>query len=990
VTEDPRASAQRIGEYFVLHRVGAGAMGTVYAAYDPDLDRKVAVKVLKERASGESIGRKRLQREARALARLQHPNVVTVHAVGEAAGHAWVAMAFVDGVDLATWLGAEKHGWQDVLDVFVGAGRGLAAAHAAGVIHRDFKPGNVLIGKDLQVRVADFGLARPAELASGAGDHAGAGQGVDDLGAARELGETSVADAAPDPGPLGSRPGSGLSTASPSWTAGDDHLTRTRGVVGTPMYMAPEQHVGSRVGASADQYAYCLSLYEALYGEFPFDHTSVISLVEEKHAGAIKAAPASSDVPRWLRRIVVRGLAPEPDDRHPSMDALLAEIDAQRRRAQGRSGRRLALGGVAVAVALAGLGGWYAASNAIPGPAAADPCAEAAADIEARWDQAARSELTTTIEAVEVPFAKTSAEHIMGVLDEHAASLAELRTDTCREEHAGRLATQSARLRRDCLDDARARFDLVLEILATTDRAVLESSSALLSRTLTSPEACRFPSWVVLPDDPDRAEERRAISGDVARFYALNTTGKVEEAQALATTLEARFETVQDGTARGELARMLANRLPPAQPRHFELLHIAYAEALRFRDFALAVFIGIDLAQGHTAMLRHEEALRRIDETVAVWDAMVATAGYEGELPPLVAAMRAQLATLRGDVLKESGSMQAAIDASRAGIERWAAIDGFEGFKVNAYNNLAEVLRQAGEHGEAMALYDQALDLAIGEMGPSSPRVATIYNNRGGAQIELGNYERGVEDLHKGREIQVALDGEKDVNIGLIDYNLATVDLLEGRLEAAEAKLDTAVTVWGATLPPAHPYLAVAHMSRGTLARQRGELDLAVELGGRALDGLLATVGEQHALTATALAELSLTEHAQGHDDAAATRAERSVAAFEASTGLDTPNAAAAFFALAEALRGAAVRDPTSRRRANDAYERAAKILSEHGSPEHPELGWAYLGLAELAVSEGDVDAAHTWITRARAARHGHENPVEFDRRVAAVTEALD
>ncbi len=198
-----------VGRYVVLSRLGAGAMGVVYAAYDPELDRKVALKLLKPRraASAQAAeGQRRLLREAQAMAKLTHPNVVTVHDVGEHGSRVYVAMEFVDGRPLTSWT-EHEHPWRATLDIFAEAGRGLAAAHAKGLVHRDFKPDNVMVGANGRVRVMDFGLARASDLDAPAEVTSGALPEADLRG---------------------------------SSTAFDAEVTRAGAIVGTPAYMAPE------------------------------------------------------------------------------------------------------------------------------------------------------------------------------------------------------------------------------------------------------------------------------------------------------------------------------------------------------------------------------------------------------------------------------------------------------------------------------------------------------------------------------------------------------------------------------------------------------------------------------------------------------------------------------------------------------------------------------------------------------------------------------
>jgi len=309
----------KIGRFTIVRRIGEGGMGVVYMAYDEELDRRVAVKLLRGAADGESEGSARLVREAQAMARLSHPNVVTVHEVGTFEGQIFVAMEFVAGADLRQWLKAEPRGWAQTVSCFVQAGQGLAAAHEAGLVHRDFKPDNVLVGDDLRVRVADFGLAH-------------------------SHGELE---------PESPRP-----AADPDSEPSAISLTATGAVLGTPGYMAPEQLQGLATDERADQFSFCVALYEGLYAERPFAGKTVAALAVAIEAGTVRAAPPGSEVPPWLRTALIRGLSADPRGRWPSMQALLAMLSND---PVARRRRRLKLGalGLSVAAALASLG-WLA------------------------------------------------------------------------------------------------------------------------------------------------------------------------------------------------------------------------------------------------------------------------------------------------------------------------------------------------------------------------------------------------------------------------------------------------------------------------------------------------------------------------------------------------------------------------------------------------------------------------------------------------------
>lgn len=297
----PRLSAARIGRFAVLHLLGAGGMGQVYAAYDAELDRRIAIKLLLGEGSGDAEGRTRLLREAQAMARVSHPNVVPIFEVGEHEGRIFIAMEYVHGITLREWCAEASRSWQELVAVYLQAARGLAAAHDVGIIHRDFKPDNALVsaGGEPRVRVLDFGLAALPGAA---------------LGASADVIACSIPD---------------------------DRLTLTGAVMGTPAYMAPEQQRGGDVDDRADVFALCVALYEAIYGVRPFAGATVSELFAAVQAGELRPPPEGAEAaPKELRDLLRRGLAVEPDARWPSMSALASALagllDEKEERARDR------------------------------------------------------------------------------------------------------------------------------------------------------------------------------------------------------------------------------------------------------------------------------------------------------------------------------------------------------------------------------------------------------------------------------------------------------------------------------------------------------------------------------------------------------------------------------------------------------------------------------------------------------------------------------
>ena len=331
---DPTAPPPKVGRFEILRELGSGGMGSVYAARDPRLDREVAIKLVRAERLSERA-RIRLEREAQALAQLSHPNVVPVFEVGEHDGQTFLAMELVRGHDLRRWLRAEPRAWPQIVDVYTQAARGLSAAHAAGLVHRDFKPHNALVGRDGRVRVVDFGLATDSAVAA-----------------------ESVAFGEDDP--------SADVTVS---------VTRTGGLVGTPAYMSPEQLSGRAVGPASDQFSLCVSLYEALCGRRPHGEGTAPELA----ARVLREEPAplpAGDYPVRLGALLRRGLRVDPAERFESMASLIAELELVRRDARPRP--RLEIAAAVAGIVIIGLLAWGVGRRTTLRPAVVPPVIAAA------------------------------------------------------------------------------------------------------------------------------------------------------------------------------------------------------------------------------------------------------------------------------------------------------------------------------------------------------------------------------------------------------------------------------------------------------------------------------------------------------------------------------------------------------------------------------------------------------------------------------------
>ncbi len=337
----------RIGRFAVLRQLGEGGMGVVYSAYDEELDRRVALKLLRPGRDNSPRNQARMQREARAMAKLSHPNVVQVYEVGRFESQVFVAMEFVQGRTLGVWLRAQTRTWLEIVGVLVQAGRGLQAAHEAGVIHADFKPDNVLIDAEDRVRVVDFGLSRRADPASAslraavsntAAGSSTAGSSTAGSGTAgSSTAGTSRSSSAASGDPATSKPAASLSLRpvpkphsdlddSGRLRPGEEPRSNAR-IAGTPAYMAPEQHRHHPADQRSDQFSFCVTLFTALYGQHPFAGGSLLELIINLTDGKMHPPPADTQVPAVVHAVIVRGLALDPDARWPALGEMLDALE---------------------------------------------------------------------------------------------------------------------------------------------------------------------------------------------------------------------------------------------------------------------------------------------------------------------------------------------------------------------------------------------------------------------------------------------------------------------------------------------------------------------------------------------------------------------------------------------------------------------------------------------------------------------------------------
>jgi eukaryotic-like serine/threonine-protein kinase len=787
----------QLGRYLILSRLGTGGMGVVYAAYDPDLDRKVAIKLLRRGSSDPArrdAAQSRLMQEARAMARLAHPNVITVHDVSEVDGRAFVAMEYVDGETLDQVLAEEHRDWRELLAILLDAGRGLAAAHAAGVIHRDFKPENVMLDRAGRVRVMDFGLAGGIE-ANGSGSGQFKGMSPEDIELATH--STGTGD---------------LSTASVSTSGG-----AAVKIVGTPAYMAPEQHEGSATDARTDQFSFCVTLYEALYGVRPFRGDTPPEVAAAIKASEVRAPPEGSRVPTWLHGVILRGLSVQPEDRYPSMRALLVALRADpaiRRR------RWLARGALALLAVPAAFGireavlAWTA-----------DPCAGASARLEKTWGESHRGHARVAFEAVDKPYAADAWHSVAGSLDQYATSWLEMHRDACEANKVrGEQSDELLDLRMQCLSRRLAELDALVDLLREADDALVRTSVEA-SYALVPVDVCADVDALRAPVPPPDAADARTVLEDVrqqlAQIKALEDAGRLSDAVAQVP------QTVEQARELG-YAPLLAEALLQHGRLGWSLSDLDTSERLLREAIQVA-------AQG-----KHHEAEAR------AWVTLVMVVGYgkaKTELGDEIAnaavaavsraggsvELRAELASSRGAVALQRNQFEEAeaLFSESLALERLRF--GKDHPKAaNALNNLSIVMMKTKRYDEAGQALRAAIAVYEETYGEKHPKVARLRFNLAGAAASIGRYEEAQTQAQRALEICLRDFGPDHVETGLASIVLADLALRQRRFEDAKMHAANAVRIIEAQLGE-HPYLAVGHHSLGAALRELGEHPKAIE-----------------------------------------------------------------------------------------------------------------------------------------------------------------
>ena len=790
--------AGRVDRFLILEKLGEGGMGAVYAAYDTLLDRKVAMKVVRPDRRGVSgvSPRERLVREAQAMARLSHPNVVAVLEVGELGDDVYLALELVEGATLKAWLRARPRSWREILAVFLAAGRGLAAAHAAGLVHRDVKPDNLLIGDDGRVRVADFGVASMSH-----GQH-----------------EST-------PGASGEREADG----SDAWSGMR---------VGTPAYMAPEQHDGAPVDGRADQFAFCVALWEALYGERPFAPVASGGSVRDR---PLRPPPAGAAIPAWIEPLLRRGLAAEPAARWPSMEALLAELGRDRALAR-RRGFALASVGLALFASLTlAVVGWTRDRAA-----AARPCQGEERHLARVWDAPRAGALVAALRATGAPGAADAAARVRAHLDDWTGRWVVARTDACAATriHGDQSeALLDARMR--CLDRRLARVDALIAALVQIERDGVSRAIEIAS-DLPSLDACADRDQLTAiagpPADPETRQRVTALEHELARVTAVERTGRYPEALALLVPVVAAAIAT-------EHAPLVAETLAVRGRLEAQTGEAAAAAATLREAAILAAGAGADDIAADALV----DLVWALSDQGKGGDAVALAAGAAAAAARVHDGGRAAaLASHVGGAHATAGDLgAAALELERALGLAEAAL-GEEHVRVaQILNRLGNVEEARGRVAEARAAYARALAIAEVELGVDHPSTAVTRANL--CYLDARQGQLGPARACQTRvvaSLEAAL-GPRHPKVAWALNDLGLLDQEEGDLTAARDRFERALAIWegvssGGAGAAAHPDVAWPLVNLADLAMRRGEPAAAEPLCRRALAAVEAAHGLEH------------------------------------------------------------------------------------------------------------------------------------------------
>ena len=875
-------------KYRLVSLLGRGGMGVVWRANDERLDRAVAVKFQlgTGRESGAENEVERLRREARALASLSHPHVVTVLEVGLHEGVTTSRWSSWTAATRASGSTPQPRSWHGIVALYRQAGAGLVAAHRVGIVHRDFKPDNVLVGKDGRVRVADFGLARPQARG-------------DVKPVLADLDRTL---------PIGIDPH--------AHTARLELATRTGALVGTPAYMAPEQLMTNRVDARADQFSFCVAVFEALYGERPFK--SIASLADARVVPVPRGRITVARAPGWVLALLQRGLARDPDERFASTQEL---IDRLQRPPLRRAWIPAALVGVAlVGVAVVG------------GEDTQHRCADAD-DLDTVWNADRATEIDRSLRGTDMPGVDASWARLRPRLDAYAASWSTAWRDACDSTDERTLDGQLA-----CLRARRGELVAVIDLLAHAD-ASTATNLAEIGERLEPPDACREAVVNGIAEPPRAlAEEVAALREPLASAKAHSNAGHYAYAAALLDPIVARAHELGYRPLLAEALhdRGVARGLDGRHEDAFADASDAYSIALAEHQDELALSSALHVATALGNRGEYEQALDWCETTRAI-----------AERSRDLVTLRARLAMIEGDTLLALNRAELATARIDEAVELAAGLDDDGLLLASAQEARAHVQLDGGRPDHAVELQRVALAGFVAALGAEHPRSAQAERKLGWLLMRADRREEGRVHMERARDAIEAAFGPDHHELVASYYMLAVLLSVEGDQAGSLAQLERARaielrqrTANVETLGRIDDAIAIALSGLGRYAE-------AVEVHRRVLDAQEARYGPNDPNLRYDLNNLALAGRDGGRPDEAEGWFRRAIAIDDAQSAAD---------ALSPSLHfnlGFLLLDEGELDAAEAEFERARELFTTALRPDDPELAWAIMGLGRVALARG-------------------------------------
>jgi serine/threonine-protein kinase len=801
-----------VGRFEIIEQLGKGGMGIVFLARDPDLDREVCLKFLRRNTSSEEESR--LLREARSMARLSHPNVVTVYEVGKFHDRLFVVMEYVEGMTLREWLIQNKPNWRMVLDVFTSAAKGLAAAHQAGVVHCDFKPDNVLLAKDKdQVRrvlVGDFGLAyfqtpiRPKELEKIQIDH------LDQL----------------------------------------DTLTIAGMLPGTPAYMAPEQIQGQQADIKSDQFSFCVALFEALYDARPFGGKNLAAIEENILAGRINYPSRKPALPGWLKEIFMVGLNPDPDQRYSSMAELANLLSKKLYKKKRLTSAAIAFALMLVIIIVVV---WFGRPQ---------PCPGAEDKLVGIWDKSRKTTLKKSFLATKLPFAKQTFVTTAKALDDYRHTWLKQHQAAClagqvRQETSLELLDR----RMECLDQRLQEFKIVTDYLSRPDNEIV-SKAIDITGNMTSADVCfdadALASLAPIPKDVDTKNAVQKTRAKMIKLEAMLDSGKIKPLFGLAQEIAKQANQSEYPPIEAESLYWMAKvqktigKPRPAKKTFDQAVSLGMAAGhqrlVALSWIELVKLIGVDLA-------RPEEAIKLADTTMVMLDRIAA----DEELKADLLFSQAKVSKFDDQLDKTLGMYQAVLEI----FERILGSGHPKTFDVRIY--IIDVLISLGKFDRAQKEIEEIQVLLNKYYGLEHPKNIMLLRQRASLQNVLGNYSKDMELAKKALSLSEKIYGPKHPQTAHCHHRVAVsggyVTDLSNSLKHIQDALEINQEVFG----PNHPFVATNYRLLAYFQREAGLYQKSMAAIQKSIEIAESIFGDDHDSIFTAYSVLAYIQRGQGY-----------------------------------------------------------------------------------------------------------------------------